>query len=371
MIALAYLLPPFACLLLRLGFDFSGGAQPYLLILLFGELTAGGIHWLMVRYQSTATEFLGSLVQSIHREDSWTELIHTTETRTDSNGKSYSVTRVRERYHNEKYYFRTTIGSEFTCGRDFFLKVAQQWAIEGRRNYWSGSHIKGGRRYGLYYTSEDFTPSEHSDPEKWVPVTEKHRYKNKIRRSNSIFKYERVSKVRAEENGLCGYPEIRNYDAPCVLSRDVPVALGVDKMFRRFNGRYASQWQMRLYIILFDSSRGVGVSELQRQYWQGGHKNEFTICLGLTVDDQIAWARVFSWADSQQIEVNFAQWLISQRRLNWGNIYNKLVQELNVWQRKEFKDFDYINVGLDTWQVGIIYLLCIVENILAMILALR
>ena len=370
MIAPAYLLPPLACLLLGLGFDFRGGAQPYLLILLFGELTVGGLHRFFLHYQWTATEFLGSLVRSIHREDSWIELIHSTERRTDSSGRSYSVSRVSERRHSEKYYFRTTIGSEFTCDRAFFHKVAQIWAIKGRRNYWSGSHIKGGRRYGLYYTDEDFTAAESSDPQRWVPVTEKHRYRNKIRRSNSIFKYEHISKARAAENGLCDYPKIVDFDAPCILSRDIPVSPAADGMFRRFNGRYASRWQMRLYILLFDASRGAGVSELQRQYWQGGHKNEFTICLGLTPDDRIVWARAFSWADSQQVEVDLARRLMAQRRLNWDNIYRLLICDLNRWQRKEFKDFDYIDVSLTPRQTLAIYLVALLENALALALAL-
>lgn len=370
MIAPAYLIPPLACLLLRLGFDFTGGAQPYLLILLFGELTVGGLHWFFLHYQSTATEFLGSLVSSIHREDPWIELVRSTETRTDSSGRSYSVSRVRERRHSEKYYFRTTIGSEFACGKDFFLRVAQRWAIKGRRNYWSGSHIKGGRRYGLYYTDRDFTAAESSDPQRWVPVTEKHRYQNKIRRSNSIFKYEHISRARAQENGLCDYPEIEDFDAPCILSHDIPIPAGADEMFRRFNGRYASGWQMRLYIVLFEASRGAGVSELQREYWQGGHKNEFTICLGLTADDRIAWARAFSWADSQQVEVDLARWLMAQRRLNWEKIYHRLLYTLNVWQRKEFKDFDYIDVGLTPRQTLAIYLLSLLENAFALALIL-
>ena len=360
MIAPAYLLPPLACLLLRFGFDFRGGAQPYLLILLFGELTVGGLHGFFLHWQWTATEFLGSLVSSIHREDAWIELVHSTERRTDSSGRSYSVSRVRERRHGEKYYFRTTIGSEFTCGREFFQRVAAIWSdFRPRRNYWSGTHIKGGRRYGLFYTTADFMEAHGSDPRYWVPVTEKHRYKNRIRRSNSIFKFEHISRARAEENGLCDYPKIIDFDAPCILSRDVPVSPRADEMFRKFNGRYASRWQMRLYNLLFDASRGAGVSELQRQYWQGGHKNEFTICLGVTPDDRIAWARAFSWADSQKIEVEIARRLMEQRRLDWDNIYHLLRADLNRWQRKEFKDFDYINVSLSPRQILAIYLLTV------------
>lgn len=369
MIAPAYLLPPLACLLLSFGFGFTGNVQPYLLILLFGELTAGGLHWGFLHYRSTATEFLGSLVRSIHREDSWIELVQSTETRTDSSGRSYTVRRTRERRHPEKFYFRTTIGSEFSCRKDFFCRVAAIWApLEPRRIAWSGSHIKGGRRFGLCYTTADFTAD---DPQNWVPVTEKHRYTNKIRRSNSIFKYERISATRANENGLCDYPKIVNFDAPCVLSRDIPVTPSVNEMFRKFNGRYACQWQMRLYIILFDASRGIGVSELQRAYWQGGHKNEFVICLGLTPDDRIAWARAFSWADSRQIEVEVAQWLMSQNRLKWNKLYHQLIYTLPAWQRKEFKDFDYINITLSARQIAMILAACLLENCLAVTIALN
>lgn len=371
MIAVAYLIPFLACVILRFTFDYSEGAQAYFMIIAFGELTVGGLHWLFHRYQSTAIEFLGSLVKTIHREDSWTELIHTTETQTDSTGKTYTVSKVREKYHPEKYYFKTTIGSKFTSGKSFFYYVAGIWNIEPRHDSWSCTNIKGGRRYGIHYTAVDIPIKESGNPGKWVPVTEKHRYTNRIRRSNSVFKYEIINTEKAEFLGLCAYPTIKDFDAPCVLSRDIPVDPAVDEMFRKFNGRYASQWQMRLYIILYDASRGIGTSEHQRAYWQGGHKNEFTLCIGIADINRIAWAHAFSWAESQQIEIEISQWLISQKRLNWDSLYDKLLFSLPQWKRKQFKDFDYINVTLELWQIALILAGSIVENLIAIIIALN
>lgn len=362
MIAFAYAIPVVACLLLYFALDFRGEWWIFLCVLGGGEGFVGLLHFLFMRRYMSAREYLGSMVDSVHYEAPWTELRVRYETRTDSKGRSYTVRRVDRIYHPEQYYFFTTIGSRYDTDSDFFSRVVVTWQLPRRNDSWSGGHIQGGIRFGHHYTMDDFTPQERENPENWIAVTERHSYKNKIQCSNSIFKFEKVSSDKARELGLCDYPRIAEYDAPAILSDDFAVTPDVDLMFRRFNARYASEMEMRLFILLFRADRGIGIAEMQRAYWQGGNKNEFVVCIGLEDDGSVRWARTFSWADEQTVEVETDQWLMHNSTLDWKDFHDILRLKIQSWKRKEFKDFDYINVTLPQRYFVWTLMLSIVEN---------
>lgn len=364
MIAFAYLIPVITCLLLHFEFDYEGKWTTYMWIMIFGEGATVALHWFFYNLCTSRTEYLGSLVEDIVHEESWTELIERTETKTDSNGKSYTVRRIDERYHPEKYYFHTTRGSEIGTDYDFFVYVRDLWKLPRTRLSWSGRSIKGGVRYGTQYERSDFEQAEYENPENWVPVTEKNSYTNKIRASNSIFKFEEISREEARELRLHDYPEISGHDSCCILSNDIEVPRDADDLFRKFNARYAPEVQMRLYVLLFDARKGIAISERQRAYWQGGNKNEFVVCIGMTGDNEVEWARAFSWADEQLLEVDTARWLMDNRDMDWERFYNWLRSHVPVWKRKEFSDFSYIRVTLPLWQILTTMALSAMVNVL-------
>ena len=324
MIAFAYVIPLIACILLRFEFGYDEKWSTFMWIILFGESTVGLGHWFFFRIHTSRTEYLGSMVSDINYEESWTELIEVQETRTDNKGNTYAVTKIKERYHKEQYYFHTTLGTKFSTDYGFYSYVRDIWKLPYTRLSWSGNKIKGGIRYGTRYKLSDFDGNERENPKNWISITESHYYTNKIQASNSIFKFETITKQEAYEIGLIDYPAIYSYDAPCVLSNEISISHDVDELFRKFNARYAPEFQMRLYILLFEASKGIGISELQRSYWQGGNKNEFVICIGMNPHYVVEWARAFSWADEQTKEVETAQWLMQHPNINWTELYDWL-----------------------------------------------
>ena len=371
MIAFAYVIPVITCLLLHFEFDYDRGWIAYFWIMLFGEGTVGLLHWFFYDMHTSSTEYLGSMVHEIDHEESWTELVEVRETKTDKNGKSYTVTRIEERYHKERYYFFTTRGSKIDTDYGFYSFVRELWGVSRHTLRWSANNIKGGIRFGSQYRRSDLGLDGMENPEKWVPITEKHSYTNKIRASNSIFKFEKIDRQRASEIGLVDYPAIRSYDAPCVLSNEIPVASSIDDLFRKFNARYAPEFEMRLYILLYSAAKDIDISEQQRAYWQGGNKNELVVCIGMNENEEVDWARAFSWADEQIKEVETAQWLMEHPKLDWSEFHDWLTFHLMDWKRKEFKDFDYINIMLPLWQILSIIFLSIAESAFAIYLAIK
>lgn len=365
MAALVYIVPILCCLVLRLGLGYTGDWTAYLWVFLAGEGTVGAIHWILLKTQCLKTEYLGSMVTGIYYEEPWTELVEEQETRTDSRGRSYTVTRIRKRHHPESFYFVTSRNSSVSCGPEFFAQVRSIWSLPRREDCWTGRRIRGGARYGHHYSFSDFDESGRNNPDNWVPVTEPHLYTNKVVHSNSIFKYEKISSERAGGLGLYDYPEIAGYDASCILSHDIPVEPATDSLFRKFNAVYAPEVQMRLYILLFNASQGIGISELQRAYWQGGNKNEFVVCIGMSSDGKVKWARTFSWADEQTVEVEASRWLMDHPSLVWEEFHAWLVEHTAGWKRKEFKDFKYIRISLPAWKIALMFVLAVLESVLA------
>lgn len=355
MIVFAYLLPLAAALILKTALDYGGDWKTYLWLVAGGEAFVAGLHYLFHYQQTSVREYLGSLVSRLHYEEPWTELVPQTVTRRDSRGNTYTTVRMRHVYHPERYYFDTSRGSTINTDGSFFRYVADRWGVVPTRVYWRNANIRGGIRYGLDAAAPAIADGEAIDDVRWVGVTESHRYSNRIRNSNSIFKYRHISRKEAQALGLYDYPAIQGHEAPAVLSRDVNIDFRIRQKFNRFNGALAPLRQMRLYILVFRAESGVGMAELQRAYWQGGNKNEFVVCLGMTPEGRVEWATAFSWADSQELETATADWFMRNPQVDWDEFHSWFARESAGWKRKEFSDFKYIGVNLRLWQVLTLY----------------
>ena len=369
MVTFAYLVPVIAVILLKTVLHFNGEWTALLWVLLAGEITVASLHLGALFCQLLQTEYLGSLVKSVHFEEAWTELIEITEYKKDSNGNSISVKTIKEKYHPRKHYFYTTRNTKIKTDWEFYKYVLEKWQKSPQTLSWSGSHIKNGKRFGEYCTSDDYIGFNTYDNKRWVSVTEKHKYINPIQNSNSIFRFQNISKKEAKEIGLYFYPGITRHAAPCILYDNFKFLITPDieilNKFRRFNAAIGSQVQMRLYILIFDYMKGIEIAEKQKIFWNGGNKNEFIICLGLTSKNEVRWSYVFSWSDEQNLEVETSQWFLKNKNLDLYKFYDWFVYKYKTWQRKEFSDFYYLSVPLKLWQLLTIYIISVLENIIA------
>ena len=136
------------------------------------------------------------------------------------------------------------------------------------------------------------------------------------------------------------------------------------KSWQYINGYYGPKNQIRVFLMFYyNKSRSI-VKE-QQSYWMGGNKNELVLCFGLdSISKKIKWVDAFSWSDKPTFEVNFRSHYIGKDKLNLEELANWT--ETNIpkyWQRKHFKDFDYIDVDLSStqqiWLFSIILLVSI------------
>lgn len=331
----------------------------------------GFIHWLMYRHRTRTKEYLGSFIYSIRHDDAWVERQEYTERVSDGKGGYKEVRRVRYIPHPDEYSYETSIGNSYDFSRSEYDEICRLWGTSCHHGQITGSHIKGGVRFYQTYEYNDLLcklPT--SDPfenrtvhRTMIPITEEQSYVNKIKNSNSIFRFEDISRKSAAEMGLWDYPDNYGYDMSPILGLDVDGT--TDEQFRLFNAYYGAKHEFRLFLIFFDSSQqGIEIAEKQRSYWKGGNKNEFVVCLGIS-NGIVDWCHAFSWMDEPVLSVKIEDYFRTNPTLDLMALHGWLREHLDEWKRKEFSDFKYIRVGLNTLQYWSLFVLTIAANVTA------
>ncbi|MBQ2838854.1 MAG: hypothetical protein IJE73_04350 [Muribaculaceae bacterium] len=374
MVAFLYILPLLSCIVL---FMITGSYYEwhvYAFVVGGSMAFTGLIHWLMYRHRTRTKEYLGSFIYSIRHDDAWVERQEYTERVSDGKGGYKEVRRVRYIYHPDEYQYYTSIGSSYYFNRNDYDKIRHLWGTPCHHEQICGSHIRGGVRYYQTYEYDDLLSElPTSDPfenmtvyQTMIPITEEHSYVNKIKNSNSIFRFEDISRKRATEMGLCDYPDDYGYDMSPILGLDVDDA--IDEQFRLFNAYYGAMHEIRLFLIFFDSSRqGIEIAEKQRSYWKGGNKNEFVICLGIS-NGIVEWCHAFSWMDEPVLSMKIEDYFRTNPTLDLMALHGWLREHLDEWKCKEFSDFKYIKVDLNTLQYWSLFALTIAANATAVYL---
>ncbi len=375
MVALFYLLPILTCLYLyeTMGTILEPWVYPVCVVSSWA-LTAL-IHWLMYKVRVSDDEYLGSFISSVAHEDAWTELIPyvvQVPVGKDSRGNTIykQETRIREFFHPETWMMQSNIGSRHYISRKFYLSIVNTWQTPSYGYNYTGSHILGGVRYGRSYSFNDIlernreigmNPMDNPNVcNCFFPMTEEHKYTNKLRNSHSIFKFESISKKKAKELGLFDYPPVKDFSQPCILGREFPQE--VYDAFLLLNSWYGAHYQIHVYVICFDAAKGVKIAEQQRAYWEGGNKNEFVVCLGLD-GDVVKWSHAFSWMDEPTLAVKTEDYFRDHEQLDMIAFCYWLRENLSSWKRKSFKDFNYLSVSLTPTQNYILLGLVIAINI--------
>ena len=80
-------------------------------------------------------------------------------------------------------------------------------------------------------------------------------------------------------------------------------------------------------------------------YWEGGNKNELVLNIGVDDENEVMWGYVFSWTEAEIFKVRVRDLITDQKKLNLGELVDKLYPLVeSEWQRKHFKDFNYLQV---------------------------
>ena len=351
MTIIVYILPFITALFLLFVFNKKMVWWEYIVLIVPTTLIVLITHLIMININSSDVEYLGGYVTKITYYEEWDEMVWRTKTRRvpcgrDSNGHTIYRTEtytVRERqYHPERWvYIDNESDIEHRLSKSEYNAIKQRLNSPSifrdmKRKY----HRIDGDAYDTYWDGSVNTIYD---------LTRSHKYKNKVKSSQSytIFKMGEISEDEAKNLGLYEYPKINKMSQSPIIGKEVKDS--DTQRIRYINGTYGKSKEFRMYVLLYDNKE-FEISEYQKAYWQNGNKNEFIVCLGLK-GDSVTWCNPFSWCDKPELEALTRDYFTMNPKLNLDE-YGKWLQTQipTKWERKEFEDFDYINIGVSKGQ---------------------
>lgn len=367
----AYLLPVIAIFAHYVWVEQYGGwprvDYPFYAVALGLSEAAIGLAHYLARWAGMDTEYLSGYVVEVRHYREWTERQVYYETQRDSKGNTRQIQRVRYVNHPEYWTWQLNDGHSRSIDYNTFWRLVARWG--GQTEYFPTHHANCVAGGGGDLCQWDQIV-EHIETETYTS-----RYSNPLDRSNSIFRYEEISEEQAKELGLYPYPEIEGAEQKPIQGLDIATESD-QRAFQLLNARNGSKHQVHFFVLLFPASCGLAIGERQRAYWHGGNKNEFTICLGIenhtpasdtingaTPQEHILkWCNAFSWMDEPRMEVALESWARDHQDqpLDLEAFAAWLSQHLDLWQRKEWKDFKYIANPMTWWQLLIVFITAIV-----------
>lgn len=356
MLWVIYLLPLFVSAVLVV----IDNPREWWLFLLMGALCDAilyGCYRFFRWYRNKSTEYRGSYAISTYYYEAWNELRSRQVPVRDQKGNTVGYrTEYYVVYHPAEWCVHYNTGERESVGSQYYNYLGRLWGTpeqfhDMHRNY----HTKDGDAYSYEWDGVEETCDTR---------TTSHTYENPLKHSNSIFRYKEVTEDEAFDLDLFDYPPIEADDQNVVLGRGVS---GKDqKKFRFINAYYGQRHEIRVFVLLFDAAKHKpDVAVRQRAYWHGGAKNEFVVCLGLKDGATVEWCEPFSWMDKPTLAVAVKDYFLQHPSLNLLAFGCWLEDNLSLWERKEFSDFEYLGLPLSKIQYALLFILSLGLSYLA------
>lgn len=283
-------------------------------------------------------EYWGGYVTAIYHEEPWNEYVHMTCTRTVSCGKGCTTTENYDCsyvcYHPDDKYLIDSNHQKHHISDKFYLEICNKFKNE----------TIVGKNRGYTISGRIFSAKFDSKEENIIPIVSEHYYDNPIQYSNNVINFQNISKKQAHQLKLYDYPlngHVREIYSESILGKATQQE---HRAIDLLNSKYGKELQLKIFFLLFDEDRSIFQNQLA--YWKGGNKNELVICVGVDKNRNIKWSDVFSWSESEDLKVEIKNHLAYNidKPLNIVNFSKWLEPKLNLWHRKSFKDFEYLNI---------------------------
>ena len=324
---------------------------------------------IMVSYNTSDTEYLGSYIKKVNYYEPWDERvpcrhpIYCTRTYPCGSAKSprtctstyvcghvhaYDVDYHPEYWTKEDNYKKEydVSYSEFKYLRKLF--ATNQYFVELNRDF----HSIDGDAYSTNWAGE---------PERSSVITKEGSYTNKIRASHSVFKFENITEKEVAKWSLYEYPAVTDYKQKVVLGKKVDGR--TERKLQYINGYYGPKKQFKLFVLFF-KNQSMDVVNKQRSYWEGGNKNEFVVCIGVDNSGRFEWVDAFSWMSKPALEVEVEEFISRTEDVKLKKFADWLPNQVAAhWKRRDFNDFEYLQMELTETQLWWIMIILMIYNV--------
>lgn len=289
-------------------------------------------------FKTMDTEIWSGEITSVEHNEEWDEWIPPrteTYTTTDSKGNIVTKTRIIDGYweHHDASNYITTSDE----GRKYVSKTPNGKSF-------TDSFVNSNSELEEYYPIGSPTASVHT-------------YKNKVKTSYSLYKYQKVNLKQYPD--LPDYPTEQNSDF--TITRIIGSVPNNSESIKKLNelnlylndtnnpnnseGQKSYKQCNLIFVNMGDVPYDYGYA--LEQYWQGGKKNDFVVAFGMK-DNKVTWCNPFSWTEVESLKTEVKDYMVNLESVEDFVPVIKDVGHMveSDFVRKQFADFDYIQVEL-------------------------
>ena len=313
------------------------------------------------------SEYWSTRFEKIEYYEPWDEYIHETCTEnyvcgTDSKGNTTYCTRTYDcsyvERHPSRYVKEDHLGNTYSASESEYLRLKNKMGnssfVDLRRNY----HSYDG---DMYYTTYN------NKLEDYECITSTHNYENKTQAVSNVFQYEDIDSLDIATFKLYDYPRVdgEKYYQPSLIGYDDPIS---EHTLQVINGELGNTKQVKVFVLVF-RDMPITSANKQQSYWKGGNKNEVVVVINLDNNDKPTWCVPFSWSDKEEFKINIRNYVMSQDTINMRETVSYIGDQVDSrYVRKEFADFDYLEVGMTSKQTTWLLISNVILNIIASII---
>ncbi len=313
--------------------------------------------------QVRSEEYWGSFISKVEYCEDWNEYIHQICTRScccDSKGENcgtepYDCSYVQ--YHPESWRIVTTTGETISISQSEYERIkhifGNEYFTDLHRNYYTDN----GNMYTTEWKSDSLTA---------IPATTLHYYENRVKAADqSIFHFDPVSNEDILRYKLKSYPDITQYyQMNSVIGDSSPDADIANRKVKYINGLLGHKKEVKVFVLVF-KDQPIEAGFYQESYWKGANMNEFVVCIGIDNERNVKWCKPISWTPNELLKVEVKSFVQNQSKLDLSALADYLQVKIDAgFQRRDFKEFDYLTVEPPLWTVLLTYFLTIVANVL-------
>jgi hypothetical protein len=251
------------------------------------------------------------------------------------------------------------IGRKFEIARSKYNELKVRWKATPQRVElnrairYRGSCGKDGDMFKIHWDKKEITSES---------TTTTQSYENRIKGAHTVFSYEEVTEEEKKVYGIHEYPNVKGYSHKSVLGLDSLTHFTsgdvryIQKMVEYLNGYWGPKRHGRIWVLFYDGIPSIA-GNYQEWAWEGGNDNEIVICIGLERGTKkINWVKPFSWSPNRKIIPLMRDEINSIKVLNGYTLFNAINKHMAVYERKDFKEFDYLTIDPPKWAIITTYI---------------
>ncbi|MEN6550047.1 MAG: hypothetical protein ABFE07_28730 [Armatimonadia bacterium] len=305
-----------------------------------GFATAGIFHAVALGMLTGDTETWSGQVTQVVDYPYWEARWTTTETYTDSKGRSHTRTVHHHEVYPEHWAAQDTLGQELDVSKPTFEDFKRRLGGTVNRQKPYKDNFDCGDPY-TYHTPNTAAAC--------IPVTAWRNFENKVKTCKNLFAFSEVPK----DVPVFAYPANRDpYHSNRLLG-----ATGVGGLeWDQLNARLGPTKKVNL-ILVGCGAKDVSFAQYQEAAWVRGRKNDLVLCFGGD-PKKPTWSYVFGWTDREVVKRNLESILLEK-----GADLPAIEAEVRAnYLLKDWSKFDYLTVEVpDKYYVWLIIIMLVTQ----------